>query len=171
VSLLKALFGPSKEMVWRQVAEQMQGRFVGGGVFGTDVVQAKTGDWIITLDTYTDDDMNTYTRLRAPYVNPEGFFFTIYRSGFFTGLKKLLGMQDIEVGDPRFDDDYVIQGNSEHRVRKFCENGRIRELIDSQPRIQLRIRDDEGWFKTKFPEGVDELCFRSPGVIKDLVQL
>ena len=171
MSLLKALFGPSKEMVWRQVAEQMQGRFVGGGVFGTDVVQAKTGDWIITLDTYTDDDMNTYTRLRAPYVNPEGFFFTIYRSGFFTGLKKLLGMQDIEVGDPRFDDAYVIQGNSEHRVRKLFGNDRIRELIASQPRIQLRIRDDEGWFKTKFPEGVDELCFRSPGVIKDLVQL
>ena len=171
MSLLKALFGPSKEEIWRQVAAQVEGRFSDGGFFGTDFVQVTTGDWIITLDTYSDDDGNTYTRLRAPYVNPEGFFFTIYRSGFFTGLKKLLGMQDIEAGYTRFDDNYVIQGNSEHRVRKFLENDRIRELIDSQPRIHLQVRDDEGWFKAKFPAGVDELYFRCQGVIKDLGQL
>jgi hypothetical protein len=81
-------------------------------------------------------------------------------------------MQDIEVGYPGFDDNYIIQGNSQHRVRKFCENDRIRELIDSQPRIHLQVRDDEGGlFKAKFPEGVDELCFRCVGVIKDVRRL
>ena len=170
MSLLKGLLSSNKEAVWRQLAEQAEGRFIGGGFLIPDVVQARTGDWIFTLDTYTDDD-TTYTRLRAPYVNPEGFVFTIYRTRFFTGLEKLFGMQDIEVGYPRFDNDYVIQGNSEHRVRKFFENDRIRELIDSQPRIHLQVRDDEGWFKAKFPDGVDELRFRCKGVIKDLGQL
>ena len=172
MSLLKALFSPSKEVVWRQLAKQVEGRFVEGGFFGTDVVQARTGDWIITLDTYVDsNDDTTYTRLRAPYVNPEGFVFTIYRTRFFTGLNKLFGMQDIEVGYARFDDDYVIQGNSEHRVRKFFENERIRELIDGQPKVHLQVRDDEGWFKARFPDGVDELRFQCKGVVKDLGQL
>ena len=53
MSFLRALFGPSKEMVWRSLAEQVEGRFVDGGFLGTDVVQVATGDWIITLDTDT----------------------------------------------------------------------------------------------------------------------
>ncbi len=175
MSLLRVLFGPSKEEIWRQVAEQVEGRFIDGGFFGTDVVQAATGDWIITLDTYTvrrgKGQSTTYTRIRAPYVNPEGFFFTIYRSWFFSGLGKLMGMQDIEVGHPRFDNAYIIKGNSEHRVRKFCENERIRELIASQPRIHLEVRDDEGWFKAQFPERVDQLYFQCHGVIKDIGRL
>ena len=174
MSLLRALFGPSKESVWRSLAEQVEGRFVEGGFLGTDVVQVATGDWIITLDTYTVSSGNsstTYTRLRAPYVNPEGFFFTIYRAGFFSGLGKLMGMQDIEVGHPRFDDAYIIKGNSEHRIRQFCQNDRIRELIDSQPRIHLQVHEDEGWFHAQFPDGVDELRFHCVGVIKDVGHL
>lgn len=82
-----------------------------------------------------------------------------------------MGSQDIEVGYPGFDDNYVIQGTSEHRVRKFCENERIRELIASQPRIHLEVRDDEGWFKAQFPERVDQLYFQCHGVIKDIGRL
>ncbi len=171
MSLLNGLFGPSKEKVWRQLAEKVEGRFIEGGLFGQDAVQVSSGDWIITLDTYSDDDMNTYTRLRAPFVNPEGFSFTIYRAGFFDGLGKLMGIQDIKVSYPRFDRRYVIKGNSEHRVRTFFENDRIRELIDLQPRIELKTLDHKGWFKSKFPDGVDELRFRRQGVLKDLRQL
>ncbi len=29
------------------------------------------------------------------------------------------------------------------------------------------MKDDEGWFGAKFPEGVDELYFQTHGVIKD----
>ncbi len=169
--LLKGRFGPSKEKIWRQLAEKVEGRFIEGGLFGQAAVQITSGDWIITLDVYADDDMNTYTRLRAPFVNPEGFFFSIDRSRFFTGLASLLGRQDIEVGYPSFDRRYVIKGNSERGVRKFFENDRIRELIDSQPRIDFKVRDHKGWFKTKFPDGVDELRFRCQGVVKDLGQL
>jgi hypothetical protein len=80
-------------------------------------------------------------------------------------------MQYVEVGYPRCDDTCVIRGSSKHRVRKFCENGRIRELIDSQPRVHLEVRDDDGWFEARFPGGVDELYFRCVGVIEDLDQL
>lgn len=33
------------------------------------------------------------------------------------------------------------------------------------------IRDDEGWFGTAFPDGVDQLYFSSVGVIKDTEHL
>ena len=33
------------------------------------------------------------------------------------------------------------------------------------------MKDDEGWFGTSFPEGVDELHFQTVGIIKDVERL
>ncbi|HEV3003315.1 MAG TPA: hypothetical protein VGX78_02595, partial [Pirellulales bacterium] len=33
------------------------------------------------------------------------------------------------------------------------------------------VRDDEGWFKARFPAGVDELYFGVGGVVKDAERL
>ena len=104
-------------------------------------------------------------------VNAEGFRFTIYRRGFFSDLGKLLGMQDIEVGDPEFDEAFIIKGNDEDRVRVLFSNPKIRQLIQDQPKIRLTVKDSEGWFGPKFPENVDELHFEVVGVIKDVERL
>ena len=109
-------FGPSKDEVWRQLSQEIGAEFVEGGFWKGGKVQAQVGPWTVTLDTYTDSSTThsvSYTRMRAPYVNPEGFRFTIYRKGFFSDLGKLLGMQDIEVGDPEFDEAFIIKGNDE----------------------------------------------------------
>jgi hypothetical protein len=88
-------------------------------------------------------------------VNPEGFRFTVYRKGFFSDLGKLLGMQDIEVGEPEFDEAFIIEGNDEERVRDLFANAKIRQMIQDQPQIQLEVKDSEGWFGSKFPQDVD----------------
>ena len=173
MSFLRALFGPSQKEIWRQLSGEVGGHFHEGGLLTSSAVQARTGDWIVTLDTVTHGDgktNQTFTRLRAPYFNPEGFRFQVYRASIFSGLGKALGMQDIEVGHPRFDQDFVIKGNAPRRVRRLFDNKRIRRLIDVQPRIHLSVKGHEGWF-SKFPAGVDELHFQSLGVIKDLEQL
>ena len=173
MSELKSLFGPSQEKIWRRLSREVGGQFREGGIFASHAVQVRAEDWLITLDTYAFSDSaggGTFTRLRAPYFNPECFRFEIYRSSFFTELWKGMGMQDIEVGHPRFDRDFVIKGNSPGRIRRLFDNGKIRRLIDAQPKIHLSVKAHEGVF-SKFPAGVDELHSESAGTIKDLSQL
>src|SRR5262249_44177398 len=120
----------------------------------------------------SDEDGKTpVTRMRAPYINPEGFRFTIYRKSVFTDLGKLLGMQDIEVGAPEFDEAFIIKGNDEGKVCGLFANPKIRQMIQDQPKIRLDVKDSEGWFGPKFPEDVDELQFQVVGVIKDVERL
>jgi len=168
-------FGPSKDEVWRQLGEEIGAEFVEGGFWkGGSKVQVHVGPWTVTLDTHTDsstDHSVHYTRMRAPYVNPEGFRFTIYRKGFFSDLGKLLGMQDIEVGDPEFDEAFIIKGNDEHRLQVLFADSKIRQMIQDQPQIRLEVKDSEGWSGPKFPENVDELHFQVVGVIKDVDRL
>lgn len=168
------LFGPSKREVWQQLAGEIQADYVIKGFWGGDRVEAHVDNWIVVLDTYTvstGKSSITYTRMRAPFVNLDNFYFKIYRSGFFSGLGKMLGMEDISIGCEEFDEDFIIKSNSEEKVKQLFLNDSIKELIQNQPKISLEIKDDEGFFKNHFPEGVDELYFQVTGVIKDIDRL
>ena len=175
MGIMREVFGPSKREIWESLSEQTNSVFVQGGFLrGADKVVARNKDWTITLDTYTVSNgksSTTYTRIRAPYVNMDGFRFSIYRSGIFTELGEFLGFHDIEIGVEEFDKDFVIKSSDENKVRKLLNVPKIRALIDEQPRFHLEVKDDEGWFGQTFPAGVDELYFRVVGVIKDMDQL
>lgn len=174
MSPLRAWFGPSREDVWRELSDQIGASYVDGGFWKGDKVQARHGEWTITLDTYTVHANNAhvaYTRLRAPYVNPGGFRFVIYRRSVFTGLGRFFGMQDVEVGHPEFDQDFVIKGSNDGHLRNLFSSPRLRELLSRQPGGKLEVKEDEGWFGPSFPDGVDELCFTVRGVVKDLDRL
>ena len=102
---------------------------------------------------------------------PDQFRFTIYRRSVFSNLGKLLGMQDVSIGEAVFDEAFIIKANDEAKVRQLFQIAKLREMVASQPRIHLTVKDDEGWFGKEFPEGVDELCFQVGGVLKDIEQL
>ena len=168
------LFGPSRSDIWKALASEIGAIYDPGRWYGGERVVAEVGHWQITLDSYAVSNGKTthvFTRLRAPYVNADGLRFTIYRKSIFTGLGKWLGMQDIEVGHPEFDDAFVIKGNSEPALRRLFANERLRELLQNQPSVHFEVKDDEGWFFRKFPQGVDELCFTVHGMIKDIDRL
>jgi hypothetical protein len=169
------MFGPGKDEAWKRLAEEIDADFIDGGFWkGSSKVQARFGPWTVTLDTYTVHTGHahfTYTRMRAPYVNPEGLRFTVYRKGFFSELGKLLGMQDIEVGDPEFDEAFVVKGTDEARVRELFAEPEVRALMLAQPQVRLEVNDGEGWFGPAFPVDVDELHFQVHGVIKEADRL
>lgn len=171
---LRKMFGPSRHEIWQQLSTEMGAQFVDGGFWKGDKVQATHGPWTITLDNYVVSNGKTtvtYTRMRAPYVNPDGFRFTVYRKGLFSEIAKWLGMRDIAIGDEQFDKDFILKSNQEVKLRQLLSEPRIREMIALQPDIHFEVRDDEGFFGPSFPAGVDELCFQVVGVIKDIERL
>ena len=174
MSLRHRIFGPSKKEIWKQLSDRVHGQFVDGGFWKGDKVIVEHGGWALTLDTFavsTGKVTVVYTRMRAPFVNPSGFRFEVYRKSVFSGIAKFFGMQDVEVGDPLFDHDFIVKSEDESRIRLLLANARIREIIAKQKDVNFAVKDDEGWFGTKFPDGVDELYFVVVGVIKDIERL
>lgn len=156
------------------VERENRRRVYTGGVVEPAKVKARVRDWTVTLDTYTASHNNlttTFTRIRAPYVNPDNFRFTIYRCSVFSNLGKFFGMQDIEIGNRDFDEAFIIKSNDEGKVRRLFQMAQLREMVDSQPQIYLTMKEDEGWFGADFPEDVDELYFQVASVIRDVVRL
>jgi hypothetical protein len=170
MGLLRQIFGPSREEIWRQLSSEIGAQYVESSFLKGSKVQIHHGQWTITLDMFYCNKI-TYTRIRAPYINKDRFQFTIYRKGFFSDLGKLLGMQDVEVGYPEFDEDFIIKGNDKQKLRALFANPKIRQLLEMQPSVHLTVKDDEGWFSKTFPKGVDELYFSVADVIKDVERL
>ena len=167
----RRIFGVSMADAWAALANEINARHEPGRWLRGSRVVASVGPWRLTLDTVQHDENNVFTRLRAPFVNPGGFRFLVYRATIFTGLGKALGMQDIAVGDPAFDEPFVVQGNDDGRVRELLADPELRRLIALERHFRLEVKDDEGWFGTTYPAEVDELVFLAGGVIKDVDRL
>lgn len=174
MSYFRTLFGPSKNEIWQQLATEIQATYSKNSFWTGSKVEASVGEWTVVLDTYvvsTGKSAITFTRMRAPYVNRDGFRFKIYRESFFSDIGKFFGMQDVEVGHPNFDDQFILQGTNESQLRLLLSNEAIRTLLEAQPEIKLEVKDDDGWLKQRFPDNVDELHFQVVGVIKDIDRL
>lgn len=171
MGFLSSLFGPSKEEIWSQVANQINGEFIKGGFFERDKLVYSHGEWEVVLDTYTTSSSNnnsstTYTRMRAPFLNKDNLNFQIYREGFFSPLGKALGFQDIQIGDQYFDKEFIIKGNSESKITSLLNDERIKNLFQWQPNVDIQLHSDKSWFFKKYPDGVNELYFSCVGVMK-----
>lgn len=174
MGFLRSVFGPSQNEIWSQIATDIGGEYIDQGFWKTNELRYRHAEWELLLDTFTvstGKSSTTYTRMRAPFVNKDGLYFKVYRESIFSGAGRFFGMQDLQIGNPFFDDAFVIKGNNEAKVRLLLADPNLQELIDQQSQISFEIRDDEGWFGATFPEGVDELYFQRVGVMKDVAEL
>ena len=164
----------TNEPVWVQLVADLKRQYPDGQWWKKGRVEVCWKNWTITLDQYNvpvGKSVAAHTRFRAPYVNTDGFRFCVYSKSVFTGLGKVLGLvQDIEIGDEFFDREFVIQGNSADKVRAMLQNPGLRAILEAQPYVCFEVKDDEGWFGSKFPDGMDELYLGMPGMVEDLTR-
>lgn len=173
MSQRRSVFTEYKEQIWTQLSEKIGGRFEHPELRDAKII-AQVGPWTLTLDTervLAGYDHAVFTRIRAPFINPESFRFTVYESDVFSQLGSLVGLQDIQVGKPEFDARYTIKSNNPERVKQMLTHPGVQDSIQKLPTIYLTIKDDEGWFHETFPEGVDELYALLDGEITDLKAL
>jgi len=128
---------------------------------------------IITLDFYATDELSQ-TRIYTSFNAKENFRFVIYSSNFFERLAKLVGMQDVNIGDKSFDERFIIKTSHEEKVRLFLSDQKIRELIlGVVPNGHFATSFQADWNKGEIEKqsGVKYLSVIEPGVINDVERL
>ena len=162
------LFGPSIKTAWTEFAKEIGGTYYSRGAFRRGYVSYHYKNWEIILDSYTVSDgetSTTYTRMRALFNNPFGFYFKIFRRNIFTRIGKLFGMKDIEIGDPDFDRDFIIKGNDRGKVGALLADFRLKKIMNQLGRVKLYIEKGKGYRGKRYPEGMSQLYMVQPGRI------
>jgi hypothetical protein len=101
----------------RAIAERWSGRVHDGGMFGQPHAELQIKGISARLQ-FTKVGKQSFTELTIHFPDPT-LRLEIYPQTVFHQVRKLLGMQDIEVGIRSFDDAFIIQGNSPFLIREY----------------------------------------------------
>jgi len=70
-----------------------------------------------------------HTGIEIKINNPLGYKLDIYEEGFFSKLYKVFGMQDIVIGNDKFDKEYIIKSNNEEITTEVLTKPICDELL------------------------------------------
>ncbi len=105
-----------------QVAERFGGQVTPGGWASQPSLSFSHAGQPVQLTYYSTGGKNPtlYTRLFVDLggIGPE-LKVHVYPEGFFSRVGKVLGSQDIQLGDPAFDEAFMIKGSDEAKVKLF----------------------------------------------------
>ncbi|NNL13061.1 MAG: hypothetical protein HKO82_05165 [Acidimicrobiia bacterium] len=104
------------------------------GFFGKYSMTGRANGLRVTIDTHQSND-TTFTRYRVGYPSL-GLGLEAKRQHAFARVGKLLGFQDIEMGDPLFDEAIIVKGNYAEQVKSFLTPSRrvaLTGLIELYP--------------------------------------
>ena len=154
MGVLDKLFQGSRRSAWRQFSDQVDGQFVDGGLFQSDKILVPLGNRTITIDTekrHEDayDTPDQFIRIRCPFKSKDGFQITawLHNPTGIISLAKVLGMQDIEIGDERFDRKFIVQSNDPEKARVLLLDYGLRALVEHSSSWHLEITEKEDWYQ------------------------
>lgn len=129
---------------WRSMAAELGGRFrPPSGPWYRRLpsrVEAEVMGVPVRLDSYTvSDGYSAQTFTRAATRGPRGHRFRISRRHALSRLARSVGAQDVAVGDPDYDDAFVVKTDAPAWLRNRISS-RVRQLHLEQPRVVLALR-------------------------------
>ncbi len=139
--------GVERESSWAAFAERHEGEVFRDEKGRIDGVRVAYRDWTVVVDTYTvstGQSSITYTRGLAGFHAQVPFRCKVWKEGFFSRVGKRLGMQDLKVGRPTLDRDFVVQSDSPGHVRSLLAGSRVGELLERHPKFQYEVRKRKG---------------------------
>jgi Protein of unknown function (DUF3137) len=174
LSDLKSSFVDYEEAIWAELWKAMGGVYLNREGWRQDKLLVEHGDWIITLDFHSHGGYRTnaiYTRFRAAFDNPEDFHFKVVPQGALNTVGKLLGLQDVETGDPEFDKAFIVKSNDEARVKEVLDDPVLRQFLREESESFVGLVSVGGDRRNEYPDGVDEVLMEIPGKVVDTDQL
>ncbi len=104
---------------WRRVAAELGLGVSGGKGMSRPTLTGHLAGLPATIDTYvvsSGKNSTTYTRYLVSYP-PLGFDLKLKREHAFSGITKMFGQQDVQIGDDLFDDAFLVKTSDPSRAR------------------------------------------------------
>jgi hypothetical protein len=140
---------------WQTVAHELGLQFIEGGLFTNPSMQGtyRGADLSVRIVTSgTGKNKRVYTVVEVPLSGLVPVDLEVYREGFFQKVGKVIGGEDIQVGDADLDDTFIIKGT---------ERDKVRDLLTS-PNVKSRLLSAQSKCST-FRIGVGNVRIRERG--------
>ena len=150
----------SQKETWKAFSDEIQAKYAKGGILKSDRIDARFQDWQIVYDTtaYQIGAVTAiYTRLRAPFTAKSEFQFSISAKSFLSKLAAKFGKTNIETGDARIDDNFVIKSNCAEKVKRLLSSETLVNLLLEKVDTDFEISHGYKSTGREFPKNCDGL--------------
>ena len=173
MKLRSSVFG--WKSVWMDLADEMHGEFTDGTYVVAAKVPLATKPWVAHMKMHTNPigkSIAETTVIAVPYAPQHEFKLAVHNSSPIEEVAKIFGLQDIVIGEPTFDKEFIIQGNNVDLLRELFADAQLRALLLGQKAANLSIVDHQHkLFGITPPRGVNVLTFAEKGAINSFERL
>jgi len=134
---------------WKQAASQLRIHYNAGDFLTKPELYGKVRGCRVKITTRTKNQgggSKKFTHYEINYLQDLRFGLSLTEQTAFSGLKKFFGANDIEVGDPSFDDFVVVRSHDSARAREFLNPARrlyVRRMLSLYPGAEIT----DSWIK------------------------
>ncbi|MEN8114322.1 MAG: hypothetical protein ABFS21_08030 [Actinomycetota bacterium] len=127
---------------WKSAADLLHFSFEPGGLSSGPKISGTITDHAAVVESYTKKSGNNstrYTRYTVEFPSL-GVGLGLSQQTGFGGFLKVLGAQDVEVGDPVFDDAFIVKAKDPDGARRLLTQGRrlaLNRLLAVHPEIAV----------------------------------
>ena len=143
VSILYSLYAAqARQKAWAELAERTGLQMVSGGLLSRPRLEGSYRNRPMTLYTFTrrsGKHSHTYTVVAVQVNNAGAVSLAIFNQGLLSQVGKLLGMQDIEIGDEEMDRRFVFRGQPDQEVQRILASGGLRQKLLDTSNVNLRL--------------------------------
>lgn len=111
---------------WKFAAQRLHLSYQSGDLNGYGTIKGSLDGHRVTVNTYNKSGPGgpkPCTQYRVAYRDPLPIDLKLMRQGLAKGVEKVYGMQDIILGDPAFDDYFLVYGAKPDKVRNLLSAG------------------------------------------------
>jgi len=118
-----------KREFWKELSEEL------GGDFKVKSISSNTFEKLkLTLPhkgykiVFTESDTQPL-KIQCVLKSYIKLLFTLYPKGIFEKILKFFGKKDVEIGDPKFDQLYLISSNNSYITKELLSESKIKTLL------------------------------------------
>jgi hypothetical protein len=173
MKLRSSVFG--WKSVWMDLADEMQGEFTDGTYVVSARVPLTAKPWVAYMKMHSNPigkSIAETTVIAVPYIPQHEFKLAIHNSSPIEEVAKIFGLQDIVIGEPTFDKEFIVQGSNEQLLKELFADAPLRALFLGQKSVNVSIVDHQHkLFGITPPRGVNVLTFAEKGAINSFDRL
>jgi len=150
----------ARKEAWKQFSNEIQATYIKGGIIKSEKIEATFQNWQIVYDFFSmpiGAVILVYTRIRAPFLTKSDFQFRISKKTFLDKVAEKFGKSDIEIGDSRIDDIFIIESNSTEKVKNLLSDEKIKTLLLEKSDLDFEISHGYKGIGRQFPKNCDGL--------------
>lgn len=137
------------DYVWRDFADEKGGKVIqddtqsGSPVMAIHIPVPESRD-MLTIKPWLPSGKKAFeaTFATISFPSKDDFAFAVWTEHKIDQLHKVLGMQDVRIGEDKFDKKFIVQANNEILVKQLFADSTLCELLLEQNTCELRLVPD-----------------------------